>query len=625
MALTLHIGPSPLSFNASVRSNQTLSLTLTAVGGTVTVSALALGGSSTFTLVSPPSLPFNVAVGTPVTININYTPAQTPDWGIPDQGLVTITSNAPVTSSVQEIALYGIGTTPGVQYSLPVAYNTASGTLKTYLIVDPSLPTLTVPLTVKVVSIGKITEKIDAQAGVVDVEQVTVTLGEDYSFYSEGFWYKIINGYPKDVQLMFTLMEGANETFLFRGKVFKANATWGESYINPVGATPTRWVRSVQLQLVSAVDILKSVAISSLLGECRSHFVNAASVYNFVSLKSVVAAMIKLAYGVTYNEALVVNNAIDFYFKSSVDSSSGVTNWQWTDCGIMAQQIDANSIYQDKVYFSASNPNSWLNRFASAYDLLVYLSFGFAVVPRFTFGDGSGLISSILANNLPRLEFNGRGHAGVTTSYVTMMGNVSGSKSITDSPLQPHSVRIADQAGPYTDGAGNTGPDSYWSLWGQMLWGTAPGAASFDVDLTVDFFVRNGPSEGDPERYLYVELSLTHASVDSMYVWDYLGNMYSANSKWYFTVADNALASSLSYYLMRLFNPGRFQYTRTYGRLSSTVGGISSQRNTKTLMGTTISDGVTARNFYATSVEKDVEKNQVTVTWVQEWNSVLLT
>lgn len=624
MALTLNIGPSPLSFNSGLGSNQSLSLTLTAVGGTVTVNALALTGSSTFVLVSPPVTPFNVVVGTPVTVNVKYTPTQTPNWGIPDQGLVTITSNAPVTTSVQLIALYGIGTTPGVQYQLPVAYNTASGVVKTYLIVDPALPALTLPTAVKIASMGKITERIDAQAGVVDTEQMRVTLGEDYSTYSEGFWYKVINGYPKDVQLMFTLMEGTNETFLFRGRVFKANATWEEIHINPVqdtsspGVAPTKWVRSVQLQLVSAIDMLKSVAVSSLLGECRSHFVNAVSIYNFVSLKSVVAAMIKLAYGVTYNEALVVNNATDFYFKSSTDSSSGATNWQWTDCGVMAQQIDTNGIYQDKVYFSVSNSNSWLNRFASAYELLVYLSFGFAAVPRFTFGDGTGLISATPANNLPRLEFNGRGHAGMTTSYVAMGGDVNESKSITDSPHQPHSIRVADEAGPYTDGAGNTGPVSYWSLWGHLFWGAAPGAASFDVDLTVDFFVRNGPSEGDPQRYLYVELSLTHASVDSMYVWDYIGGAYTANSNWYFTVADNALASSLSYYLMKRFNPGRFQYTRTYGRLSSTVGGVSSQRNTKTLMGTTISDGVTARNFYATSVEKDVEKNQVTVTWVQE-------
>ena len=78
-----------------------------------------------------------------------------------------------------------------------------------------------------------------------------------------------------------------------------------------------------------------------------------------------------------------------------------------------------------------------------------------------------------------------------------------------------------------------------------------------------------------------------------------------------------------NYYYYR-FSNSRIQYTRTYSSIKATPagGGVSSQLNLKLLVGHIITDIVngvsTDRLFYATSISKDVKKNEAIVIWVAQ-------
>ena len=214
MATTLTY--SPLGIDCGVGAvgvsvaNQTL--TLTASGGTVQVTALVMSNAD-FALVSPPGLPFNVTTTQPLVIKFTASTI-----GV-ESGSLTVTSNAGTGGSLV-VPLVGIGGYPYTQYSLPSILNRPCGQINCYLFVDSLIGVITIPSAVRILDLDPFIEKIDAEAGSTDIDNVLVTLAEDYSIYSEGFWYKLIVENPTaKVDFMFTIMNGSNEEFLYRGTV----------------------------------------------------------------------------------------------------------------------------------------------------------------------------------------------------------------------------------------------------------------------------------------------------------------------------------------------------------------------------------------------------------------------
>ena len=182
-------------------------LTLYATGGTVAVSALTMSNSD-FALVSPPALPFNVT--TPQALTIKFTPSV---LGA-ESGTLTVTSNAGTGGSLV-IPLVGIGGHTYTQYTLPPILNQPCGQINCYLFLDSSFSALTMPSMVKFLDIGAIVEKVDSEAGTTDIENIDITLAEDYTTYAEGFFYKLIVENPTlNVDFMFTIINGSNEEFL---------------------------------------------------------------------------------------------------------------------------------------------------------------------------------------------------------------------------------------------------------------------------------------------------------------------------------------------------------------------------------------------------------------------------
>jgi Abnormal spindle-like microcephaly-assoc'd, ASPM-SPD-2-Hydin len=114
---TLAISPAPLNYgNVTVGTTDTLPLTMSAAGGSVTVSS-ATSSSSQFVLQGA-SLPFTIAPGQSVSFNVAFTPGSSGTVS----GALSFASNASNSQATE--SLTGVGTQP--VYTVNLSWNASS-------------------------------------------------------------------------------------------------------------------------------------------------------------------------------------------------------------------------------------------------------------------------------------------------------------------------------------------------------------------------------------------------------------------------------------------------------------------------------------------------------------------
>jgi hypothetical protein len=493
------------------------------------------------------------------------------------------------------------------QHSLPDIDNLACGKVKCYIFEDGTVPDFAdlLPESVKFLDLGEIRESIDLETGVTDIDQVDVTVAEDYTKCTEGFWHRIINTYPTaTIEIMFTIMESTNETFLFRGQMYRQDVYTEEYYLDKIdGSTPTKWVRGVKFKLTSSLQLLQNVTIADLITECTLHTIFIfAYLVEVVPYRSIVASIIRLAYGIPYDDALCVNNSSDIRPRNT--DGSIVNNWDEA-----ALVVKADSLFVGFFLSDTGNSIGWYNRYANAYDLLKDICFKFGVIPRYQYGTVDGLIDATPANNSHRLIFNSRGNA---VSSVTMTNDFDESNFVSDSSRKAKTIRITD-----TIQRSQEIQCQYWFLNNVLTEIEAPPFAKFDIDGEIDILITSVSAPFSMTGLILYD------SISALYVgaattvdwWRYSDGSRQVTSGDYLV---SCLARSLVQYLFYRFQKGRLEYTRLYESLKANDGSTDSQRWNRTLVGHAINDGVTARTFYATEVSKNVLTNKSKVVWVED-------
>ena len=483
MATTFTNSPQALDFGATaygvLSSGQTI--TLTATGGTVSVTSLTMSNSD-FSLISAPSLPYNVLVGTPLVLTVKLTPSV---YGI-ESGTLTIGSNA----GTLIVPVVGIGGSNYVQYSLPSILNRPCGQINCYLFLDSQFATLMMPTAVKFLDIGAIVENVDAEAGTIDIENIDIALAEDYTTYSEGFWYKLIVENPTlNIDFMFTIINGSNEEFLYRGTVYRQGGEVPEYYLDNV-SSPGSWVRGMKIQLVSSLLNMKSVTIADLCTAVQARFTSkvnktvyaGATSYNFATVKTVIAAMMEMTFAGAYDESLIVDNG-DFSISAPTMPSPSYVSWlegwilySWFYENGVQNGVDIGyPVYGG--WATTTQPFTYFSNMGSAWDLLVNFCMEFGVCPRYTFGNSSGLIDSTPSNNKHRITFNTRGKSG---TVITPVGNVISSSINADTSRKAKRLRA-------TLNFGSPPAQSFFfdgAMYGDI---TAQTWMQFDKEVAVDF------------------------------------------------------------------------------------------------------------------------------------------
>jgi hypothetical protein len=482
--------------------------------------------------------------------------------------------------------------------ALPDINNLVCGVVKSYLIFDSAITDMVMPAKVPFTSIGEFVERIDtADPGVVDIDNVQLELMEDYTNHAEGFWWKLINGYSTYViEIMFSIMEGDNETFFFRGSINRQASKFSEVYQNGDDK-----VRDVSIQLVSMIGSLDTVTNTALNTELRLHTsLDDYGLFRLTSLQNIIASIIKLAFNESFDATLCVNN--------SSDIELGVFGaWAtWDQCGVMIQHC-IGGVWSDVGFFLSSDPLCWLNRFGTAKDLLSMLCQTFGVVAKYTYGTVAGLIDPNPALNAHRLFFNSRGNS--IYGQIEMEKPVpTVSEFLPDTVAKSRLIRVTQ------------GTNQEWYLNGLFQQGTPPPLAKFDVDVLVDFVVTYPSTSGFYGLYLNISGAWDLDSANYVRFWDYATGVGAyVNIE---TDGDDNLAIALCQYLFNRLSPSRFQYTREYGGIKASDGATTSQRNLQTLRGHQISDIINGAsvvgNYYATEVHKDIMTNTAQIIWTKE-------
>jgi hypothetical protein len=555
-----------------------------------TIDIEAVGSGS----VSPSGIQ-TVALGTPLAISA--TPSDSDHYFVGWQimgGDITIDNMYAVSAHVT----LNSGSTGNIQanflaYASMTKYSlsdtkTLAGTLKSYLYVDSTLPALTIPSKIHFEDIEKFIAKVDVTAGRADIENVQIDIYEDYTTYPEGFWYKIINNYPTktingnivncDVQIMFTLMEGSDEVFLFRGSV-KRNGTSQQEF-KRVGTTA---IRGMSIQLVSLLMAMQNIPTNMLtvntvpFGDpVNTPFVHVDGVVTetfFMSkLGDLLSAIVALTYGFKPGDCVFTNNSTDIQ-----GASSFMTWMKWTDLWFIAgfdfsapaPAPDIQGGYLDSVHASYA----WANKYASALDLMKAICFQFGCVPEYSFGQTDGTIKND-GSDRHLITLNSRGKNQKIVPVGNILDSEYESSSLADSSAMNNpvlNIRFSDilSSGSFTAWIAGVRYDNYPS---HVV--TIPSNAQFDIDGSVEFFGQVGDESHDT-FLLWDTASIGAGSSDGHNIshfrwWNYafdngdgtFGKYIDTDTGWYPAIAN--------YYHFR-FPGNRPQYTRLYDSLQASI------------------------------------------------------
>ena len=627
---TLQYDPSSLDFgNVAIGASSSLTVTLTsAVDPDAPRNASAIVVTGAPYSVTPASTTFPTT-GTERTVTVTYTPTAVGTH----TGTLSITHDFGSPASPLEIPLTGTAYSP--EYQLPDIENNPAGVMKITLIVDPSLPELTVPAAVSVVHIGTLTELIDVEPGVVDVQNLEIELVEDYSTYTEGFWYKVIQGYPdKVVKFKFILEEDGTDTFFFFGKVYREEVEWPEHF---VATDESSVIRTVKIRLVSLIHAMRDVAIGDAIDVMIANQDGPISDSYTVQciLSSIVAAGFNQAYSTS--NAVVRGCDIQFY------EQDGTTVVNTVDAIIVDGSIGAYRVYIDTSQAAGIsddqqyNPHAWKFQFANPYDLLTQLCLTFGWVARYYYGQADGTYAGD-ATDKHYIEFLTRG-----TSYATTVSADAGivqSTLLSDAATKPKNIRVTDihadndsiSPVPPTVKYDQTTGQS-WYMDGASYLSPAPGVtaidadfekkdpplhAEFDLDVSTQFTLNSWYLSGGNETptdfyYRGVHYDSGGGATICLHAayWDYAAD----TPGW---VQLQSYPAVLASYYARRFSSGRKQYERTYASLKFTEGGTTTHLNMKPMKRIQIDDVAASDTFYATEIRKDFETNTTTVLWIQE-------
>ncbi len=493
------------------------------------------------------------------------------------------------------------------QNTLATAYYLASGSLKCYLYIDDSIsPALTVPTTVNITSISPVRESVDIKAGEVDLGYMTVDIVDDYTTYTDGFWWTLLEtNSTYNIQMMFILTEDGTDTYLFRGSISRENTHWTEYY-----ASDPTYVRSVSIQLVSPMLLLKSISITTMI----NYLTNAVTgngaylvegvddiledAIKMVTLGNILNNMMELAFASDTESYQVVERGCDILFYDGNTSSYKNP----TDLYLRVQRYDTDWYCDDLFGLVGAHIHtaSWYSRFDNCWELLVSICLSLGIVPRYYWGDENGIYQGD-ANDKHTIEILCRGDR--TTTALTNTSVITPSKAISNSPNKYLDIITRNLASVDTQ---------LYSVVNGSFFTTDPENTTYEMELNSEFTSDKTESVNRTFFYSYVSgLDIHFAPCTKCEYYEHKSNAMVEKS---FNDGTNALLEVLTKYLFYRFSSGRREYEREYGTIGFSDGATTTHQHLKILARHEI-DSVA---YYAVDVEKDILTNRAKVKWIQE-------
>jgi len=390
---------------------------------------------------------------------------------------------------------------------------------------------------------------------------------EDYSEYTQGFWFKVLTAGHAELQLL--LDEGAGETSFFWGRVIEFDSGFEE-----VSLVTSNIIRRGSFRLADAfTERLNDITALELYNELdNASYYTEISNDRLVNMKYIFSGMLKLAFAQTIDTADITQDAEALQYEANSDWRSFLDMWVFTQAfalGVWGTHPNSFNIW---------DADGW-----SALDILRMICREHCIYPRHTQANSS-------ADH--KIQFISKGASEGYSTYITEPRKPS--SSILYAPKHPTSVRnIWIERG---NGLANA-----IIIEGDLVTPSdVPDNTTFDVNLRIAF---------NTGGYMdYVSGGVLYNQTD----YRYYANGWSSGT----TTAESAVAQFMNE------NWGSvpatlYGYERIYQGIGLDDG--TTEEHVHAHLGPdtfiSINDGVASKNFVAIEVGKNLETNQLKVIW----------
>jgi hypothetical protein len=435
------------------------------------------------------------------------------------------------------------------------------------MIIYSSVTDLTIP-TYVTLDFGDLVERLDPIAGTYDVDTLDVDYVEDYSDagHPEGFWMAAIGGTYLDLQI--TLDEGAGATHVFYGRLLKEKTELDEYVLS--GST---YGRRGTMRFVSHLMTLRDVTTADLITGANAVFTtptwNNTGNERIIQYREIISQLLASALGGQTADADDVT-VLDDNLQDNT-SHDGITYW----------------------YISEFSLNALAVKYPNAFDLISQLLKQFFLIPRYYYD---------VTNSRHKIQLFTRG-----TSFATQVTLVvpTESRLTIGSAIALKDVQIDDAYTPTT---------YYWDAEAETYTTTKPEGWNPEITLVQEYIHYVDDSGTGPWCFGIDYNSGTGVAVGYTWyrAWDYAGQVWTNINA---TTDDGDAWLIPAQFYGRKFRGEKRVYERTYNSLKADNGTTDSHSNIVCGARTQISDGVSARNFYAVEVKKNLARNELTVVW----------
>jgi hypothetical protein len=476
-------------------------------------------------------------------------------------------------------------------YDLPDIVSVV-GTLKVKLYSE--FAGLTVPTVQTIKTIGDLTETAQRDVGISEMSTLQIDLRDDRSTYSEGFWFKVLNG---DCRIRFYLSEGGTNKFYFFGTPQQDSTTWTDWAI--VAGT---YYRTASITLVSVTSIMMDTAVADWAAQIivGPTVIGSGPTSYGVSLKTLFASLLYVS---GLNSSVDESDITFVYYSQDLKFKISTTEYTLDDLWIKVQYNPGSGIIGTD-YFKAASGYCWAEQFDKVSDLLSDILFNFDLYLHMDYdpaGDsGAGRHKMYLIQ---------RGRAYDPAANLTFGTRLKASTVKMASFLLGDAVIIRSF---------NTGGQVWRSKMYQPAFISTdpPVYVKFDIDRNMLFSGSPGAPAVNLGYILWAKTGVaTWAPIDNVEYWD-----YTATPPAYVVPAQpNDIAECLAALAYNQFTTKVSSVTRTYSKLKANDGSTDSFTNLNIGRKTSIDlDGAGNVDYYANKVTKKVMSSEIQVEWIKE-------
>lgn len=435
--------------------------------------------------------------------------------------------------------------------------------------------------------VGELEESADMSLGVHQLSSLKLTLRDDTSTYSYGFWFKVLSG---ETHIRIYLNQGGSDLFYFFGIIQADTVVWGEEYIG------SSRIRTVSFDLVDMAGKIMETLTADwsddvIANSVYTNNVSTGSISYVIKVTGLFAAMLKTS-GLNSTYALTdvsfVFNDVDMKFLV------GASEYNLSEIYAPTRYYDGVSDTDNALF---QNPGGGIAaQYAKLGGLLPDLLKTCGVILRMSYDTSSErhLIQLIQRGRAysATLDFEGREKSSTIRKSFDLLGDA---------------VRCA-----YFDALS-------LFVWFSQKYSDAPTTTAVpdQVELDIDsrsIFRAEGTSLAGANAVDFYYWSGTGGveptAIDGVKYWNYATDAYVTAG------ATHPMEEAIAGYAYHRFTNEYASFTRTYSKLMAAAGTDHTSLNI--LRRTSINDGLATNTYYANKVKKMAESSEVEIEWILE-------